>query len=116
MKLKSFVHIVLIMSTILLTDNALSQVGYAKDSLQIKAYTVITYENNEAVKIELNKVFCDYCSDLQKEAIGNEAKRRTYFERYLPENRLMNGQKKLALYIRVSKKDFAAIKEEQEEN
>ena len=88
--------------------------SYRKDSLQIKAYTVITYENNKAKSIELLKVLCDYCTDLQKKAIGEEAIRRSFEDRYSHDNTLENGQKKLAIYIRVSKKDLAAIKEEKD--
>lgn len=94
------------------SQTSIAQIGYTKDSLQIKAYTLITYKNNEAVKIELTKVFCDYCSELQREVLGEEAKRRSYNDRYLPENRLKDGQKRLALYIRIAKTDFAAIKED----
>jgi len=89
-----------------------SQNGYKKDSLQIKVYTNIEYVNNEAKSIEVRKVFCDYCSEIQKVAISEEAKRRSYAVRNNKENRLMNGIRKLSLYIRISKKDFAAIKEE----
>lgn len=86
--------------------------SYRKDSLQIKAYTIIKYENNQAKDIDLVKVLCDYCSDLQRKAIGDEALRRSHNDRYNPENRIENGEKKLAIYIRVAKKDLAAIKEE----
>lgn len=86
--------------------------SYKKDSLQIKAYTSIEYVNNEVKDIKLLRVLCDYCTELQKEAIGEEAKRRTYLERFDPKNRLKEGKKKLAIYIRVAKKDFAAIKDQ----
>ena len=113
MKLNVLAHTAFILSFVFLAEDMTAQRGYAEDSLQIKAYTVITYKNSEAIKIELSKVFCDYCSELQLEAIGIEAKRRSYHERYFPEHRLKDGQKRLALYIRISKKDFAAIKEEE---
>ncbi|PNQ73160.1 hypothetical protein C1T31_08300 [Hanstruepera neustonica] len=83
--------------------------GYAKDSLQIKVYTEIDYENREAKDITLKKVFCDYCSDAQISKIGYAALLRAHDERYLPENILVNGTKKLAIIIRISKEDFAAI-------
>ncbi|WP_460218840.1 hypothetical protein [Psychroserpens sp. MEBiC05023] len=85
--------------------------SYKKDSLQIKSYTLIEYRNSEVKQIELLKVICDYCTDFQKEAIGEEAKRRTFLERYDPKNKLKDGKKKLAIYIRIAKKDFAEIKE-----
>jgi hypothetical protein len=93
--------------------NVASQNGYKKDSLQIKVYTIIEYINNEAKSIEVKRVFCDYCSDIQVEAISEEAKKRSYAARNAKENRLENGIRKLSLYIRISKKDFAAIKEEE---
>lgn len=85
--------------------------SYTKDSLQIKVYTEIEYKDNKSGKISLKKVFCDYCTPLQLESIGEEALVRAYNERYYPENRLKNGKKKLAIYIRIAKQDFAAIKE-----
>ena len=83
--------------------------GYAKDSLQIKVYTEIEYKNSEAKDIKLKKVFCDYCSDAQISKIGYAALLRAHDERYLPENMLVNGIKKLAIIIRISKEDFTAI-------
>lgn len=85
--------------------------SYRKDSLQIKVYTTINYKNNQVKDIKLLDVLCDYCTELQKKAIGEQALRLSYNDRYNPNNRLVNGQKKLALYIRVAKKDLAAIKE-----
>lgn len=80
--------------------------GYAQDSLQIKVYTEINYKNNEAQEIKLLTVFCDYCSDKQTTKIGYEALSRAHDERYDPENILVNGKKKLAIIIRISKDDF----------
>nr|WP_321226482.1 hypothetical protein [uncultured Psychroserpens sp.] len=97
----------------LLNSIALSAQSYKKDSLQIKSYTLIEYRNNEVKDIKLTKVLCDYCTELQKEAVGVEALRRAKYESYDPENRLKEGDKKLAIYIRIAKKDFAAIKEEE---
>lgn len=94
------------------TNFMISQNGYKKDSLQIKVYTSIEYVNNDAKSIEVKKVFCDYCSKIQIDAVSEEAKKRSYDVRYDKENRLMNGVRKLSLYIRISKKDFAAIREE----
>lgn len=91
-------------------ESVLAQ-SYTKDSLQIKTYTEIAYINSEAKDIKLIKVFCDYCSELQKKSIGEEALRRAYYERYEPQNILVNGKKKLAILIRISKADFAAIDE-----
>ncbi len=95
----------------LLGLNMISAQSYKKDSLQIKAYTEINYKNNKATAIKLKKVFCDYCSTVQIESIGEEALRRADMEKYYPENKLENGKKRLAIYIRISKKDFASINE-----
>lgn len=91
-----------------------SQLGFKKDSLQIKVYTEIRYVNNEAVDINVKKVFCDYCTEFQTKVVGEEGIRRSNEVKYDAENRLKNGVKRLALYIRVSKKDFAALKEEED--
>lgn len=85
--------------------------SYKKDSLQIKSYIHIEYRNNYVKDIKLFRVLCDYCTDIQKEAIGEEAIRRAAYECLDPKNRLKNGDKKLAIYIRIAKTDFAAIKE-----
>jgi hypothetical protein len=97
----------------LLNSIALSAQSYRKDSLQIKSYTLIEYRQNEVKDIKLIKVLCDYCTEIQKEVVGIEALRRAKLESYDPENRMKEGDKKLAIYIRVAKKDFAAIKEEE---
>ena len=88
--------------------------GYQKDSLQIKVYTEIIYTNSIARDIKVKKVFCDYCSKFQAKMIKEEAIRRSYDVRNDRENKMVNGTKKLALYIRISKKDFAALKEEED--
>ena len=90
-------------------QNIYAQRGYAKDSLQIKVYTEIDYKNSKPVKVSVKKVFCDYCSDKQKEFIEEEARRGTYEELYNPKYFTDNGVARLALIIRVSKKDFARM-------
>ncbi|MGS2726265.1 hypothetical protein ACU8DI_06610 [Psychroserpens sp. BH13MA-6] len=103
-------QMILIMVLIFSQVNVSAQ-SYRKDSLQIKSYTLIEYRNNDVKEVQLLKVLCDYCTEFQKKIIGEEAKRRAFLERYDPKNRLKEGQKKLAIYIRIAKKDFAAIKE-----
>ncbi|WP_152973251.1 hypothetical protein [Lacinutrix mariniflava] len=87
--------------------------GFKKDSLQIKAYTEIEYRNGEALNIKLKKVFCDYCSKNQLDLIGEDAIRRTDSEKNDPKNKLKDGKKKIAVYIRIAKTDFAGIKEDE---
>ncbi|SDS33074.1 hypothetical protein SAMN04515667_1932 [Formosa sp. Hel1_31_208] len=102
----------LLLITIFLLSTAFMRAqSYRKDSLQIKSYTLIEYQNNEVKDIQLLKVICDYCTDFQKKAIGEEAKRRAFQERLDPKNRVKDGKKKLAIYIRIAKTDFAEIKE-----
>lgn len=93
-------------------QNLEAQKGYKKDSLQIKIYTSIKYINSVAKEIKVRKIFCDYCNELQLEALKEEGIRRSYLVRNNKENKVVNGERKLSLYIRVSKKDFAAIKKE----
>ena len=95
-----------------ISNIALSQ-AYKKDSLQIKSYTEIVYEDSKAESIKLKKVFCDYCNSTQLKIIGEEALFRADTEKYYPENKLKKGKKRLAIYIRIAKVDFAALKEEE---
>jgi len=92
--------------------NTFGQIGYQKDSLQIKVYTEVEYVNRLVKDIKVSKVFCDYCSEYQTELLKEEAIRRTYLERYEEGIRLTNGKYKHALYIRISKKDFSEMKED----
>ncbi|WP_245584987.1 hypothetical protein [Psychroserpens burtonensis] len=97
----------------LISYSFLGAQSYKKDSLQIKSYTLIEYRRSEVKSVKLLRVICDYCTDIQKEVIGIEATRRAESESYEPKNRLKEGDKKLAIYIRIAKKDFAAIKEDE---
>ena len=82
---------------------------YKKDSLQFKIITQIKYQSSKVEDISLKKVLCDYCTDTQKEKIGLQALRLTKLEQDDPKNRKDNGIKILSIYIRLSKKDFAAL-------
>jgi len=101
---------------IVFANQANAQLGYQKDSLQIKVYTEIEYVQYKTKSIKVKKVFCDYCTKLQSETIKDEAIRIGYRVRNDKENILNNGIKKLAMYIRVSKKDFAALRENKPDN
>lgn len=92
--------------------NTMFAQSYKKDSLQIKVYTEIAYKSSKATNIKLKKVFCDYCTEQQTKSIGEEALRRADLEKYYPENKLENGKKRLAIYIRISKEDFKSITKE----
>ncbi|WMI64657.1 hypothetical protein RBH94_11370 [Aestuariibaculum sp. YM273] len=95
-----------------LLKSVAGQVGYQKDSLQIKVYTEVEYQNYWAQDIRVKKVFCDYCTKFQKEQIGNEALRRTYLVRNNKKFRMPSGVFRHALYIRIAKKDFARLRED----
>jgi len=101
---------ILTIITFFITEFTVAQVGYQKDSLQIKVYAKIDYVNSRVVNIKVSKVFCDYCSQFQKEKIAQEAYRRAYLVRNDKDVNLINGNYKHAMYIRVSKKDFAKLK------
>lgn len=86
--------------------------NYTVDSLQIKVYTEIKYVNSQPKDIAVKKVFCDYCTDNQIKYIGEKAKEFAFYDRYNPKKRIVNGMRKFAIIIRVSKKDFLAIRDE----
>ena len=85
--------------------------NYKKDSLQFKIYTIASFKNSLVKSIILDRVFCDYCSDSQLTALGQLGLKTSNKYVKKPEYRLINGEKKLAIYIRIAKKDFAKIKE-----
>jgi len=95
-------------------QNMHSQHGYQRDSLQIKVYAEIEYVNNKSKEIKVKKVFCDYCTDNQTVFIKEKAEQLAFYDRYNPKKRMVNGLRKFAIIIRVSKKDFLALKTEEE--
>lgn len=86
-----------------------AQRDYRVDSLQFKMYTRL-YVNPElgVDSIVVKRVFCDFCSERQLIALRKEAYRRTLYEQNNPKYKTP-GEHRLALYIRLSKKDFKAI-------
>lgn len=97
-------------------SHAFAQIGYKKDSLQIKVYSEIEYIDRLIKDIKVDTVFCDYCSKNQIKMLKEEAFRRTYLIRNDKDVKLENGTYKHALLIRISKKDFLEMKEEENEN
>jgi hypothetical protein len=108
-------QIIILLFSLALASPAIAQ-GYQKDSLQIKVYTEIEYEQYRVKSIKATRVFCDYCSENQTKKIKEEALRLAYLARNNRDYILEKGIKKLAMYIRVSKKDFAALKEDEPDN
>jgi len=90
-----------------------AQVGYAKDSLQIKVYTEIQYKEHKPINITVTHVFCDYCNQKQKEHVKNIAWDLAYNDRFSPENMVEEGRKRLAMYIRIPKDKFILLKEDE---
>ena len=82
----------------------------------IKSNSEIEYEKYRVKSIKATKVFCDYCSEIQTKKIKEEALRLAYLARNNRDYIMEKGIKKLAMYIRVSKKDFAALKEDEPDN
>lgn len=77
---------------------------YTKDSLQFKVYTIASFKDSKLKDIKLDKVFCHYCSDAQLKALeqlGLIASNRLVKE---SKNRLINGKKKITIFLRVAKK------------
>jgi hypothetical protein len=108
-------QILILLFSLALASPAIAQ-GYQKDSLQIKVYTEIEYEQYRVKSIKATRVFCDYCSENQTKKIKEEALRLAYLARNNRDYILEKGIKKLAMYIRVSKKDFAVLKEDEPDN
>ena len=91
------------------------QIDYKKDSLQFKMYTrLYVSESLETDSIIVKKVFCDYCSDRQLKVLEKEAYRQSLLERNNPKYR-QPGEHRLALYVRLSQRDFKAINENHEQ-
>lgn len=88
--------------------NAFAQ-RFTKDSLQFKVYTIATFKDSRVRDIKLDKVFCDYCSDAQTTALGQTGLKLSNNLVKKPKNRLINGEKRLTIIIRVKKEDFHNI-------
>jgi len=99
-----------IIAFLLCSAYGLAQKGYSKDSLQVKLYADIKYENKQTKSIEIRKIFCDYCNEAQLKLIKEEGWRRAYQGRNLSVNRLTEGTRKLTIIIRFAKEDFKNLK------
>lgn len=93
-----------------LGSNSVFSQSYRIDSLQFKVYTIAFYKNSNLDDIKLDKVFCDYCSDNELTALGQLALKQSNKLIKIPKYRLINGEKRLAIYLRIAKEDFANIK------
>lgn len=86
------------------------QKGYAKDSLQIKAYVHLTYVEGRIKEIKVKKVFCDYCSEKQLIYLKQNFWNTANSEKYNADVRLVKGVRKRILLTRISKQDFQNLK------
>ena len=94
---------------------AKAQKGYAKDSLQIKIYTTYTLGNEPIVdRVRVHKVFCDYCSPIQLEAISAEARKRTLDMLTSGARDNSKPHSRITIVIRVAREDLYAIRESNE--
>lgn len=89
--------------------DALAQT-YTKDSLQFKVYTIISFKNSHLKDIKIDRIFCDYCSDSQLTALRQLGYKLSKKLAKKPKNRVDNGQNRLAIYLRIARKDFANIR------
>ena len=85
---------------------------FSKDTLRIKVYTEIEYIEGRMKKVEVTKVFCDYCSDIQIEALKEQAKAIIYHDKSYWTYGKINDIQKFTLIIRTARKDLIAIKKE----
>lgn len=85
---------------------------FSKDSLRIKVYTEIEYVDGRMKKVEVTKVFCDYCSAIQIEALKEQARVNIYHDKSYWTYGKVNDIQKFTLIIRTAKKDLIAINKE----
>lgn len=90
----------------LMNTIAYSQRGFEVDSIQIKVYTQIEYENYKPIKIEVTKIFCDYCSEEQLKKVELKAIQTTQRVRYNSESILANGSRRIKHVIRFKRDKF----------
>ncbi len=100
----------LILLFLLFNIDTIAQHSYRKDSLQIKVYSRLYVSKMLTIdSIKIKKVFCDFCTERQKNHFREEAYYRTGQEALHPKYR-KPGLHKMALYIRISKKEFSKLK------
>lgn len=105
-------QVLIVIFCFFLAGKIFAQVGYQKDSLQIKVYTEAEFRNGLVKEIHVKNIFCDYCTEYQKKRIEEEAIRRTYLLSSEDKTKISTGMFKHALYIRISKEDFSEMKKD----
>lgn len=88
----------------------------SKDTLRIKVYTEIEYVQGRMKKLTVTKVFCDYCSPAQIEALKEQIKEIVYREKRYWTYGKINDIYKHTMILSVSREDLLAIKNEENKN
>ena len=110
---RAWIVIVTLVLILLSPENMDAQEGYRADSLQFKMYTRLYVGTESGLdSIVVKRVFCDFCSRVQLEMLKREAYRQSLFESRNPKYQ-SPGEHRLALYVRLSKKDFKALNDNQ---
>ena len=95
----------------LITVGGYAQLGYQKDSIQVKVYTNLYVNDQLQVdSLSVKKVFCDYFSENQLEALKQQSLEITYQSRFQPKYR-KKGDHLLAIYLRMPREAFDELKE-----
>ena len=113
MKKRYKIKLLVIGCFLVTTFSSFAQRGYQEDSLQIKVYSEIIYDQFKPIKIHITKVFCDYCTENQIKHVKEIAWDLAYRDRNAPENVMNEGKKKLAIYLRIPKDKFRLLRDEQ---
>ena len=117
MKASIFLIVGLFVGSAFLPTGVQAQVAtrdYRKDSLQFKMYTRLYMDQQLRVdSITVKKIFCDWCSETQKDVLRQEAMRQSMAERFNPRYK-KPGEHRLALYVRFSKEDFKSLEDNDE--
>ncbi|TBN06828.1 hypothetical protein EYD45_02790 [Hyunsoonleella flava] len=90
-------------------DSSFGQ-NFRKDSLQFKVYTIASFKDSKVKNIKVDKVLCDYCSEAQFTTLKQMSIKSSMKLIEKPKYRLINGEKRLAIYIRVKRENFAKLK------
>lgn len=85
----------------------------SKDTLRIKVYTEIKYVEGRMQNVEVTKVFCDYCSPIQIEALEDQARSIIHREKRYWTKGKENKIQRYTLIISVSRKDLLALMDEE---
>jgi hypothetical protein len=96
----------------ILSSVVMGQTSSFADSLQIKVYSLIYVNRQFKVdSISVSKIFCDYCSQTQREFVKMQASGLTR-KRYLRQDYDKAGVYRNVLYLRYSKQEFRKLNDQ----